>query len=240
MAFLVSSACGATLPLSPGSCCTHLHMYCDMQWQLSLPRQPLPLSLPPAASKTMVQVAARQWEGAFELLHPMPLSPGTQEHPEVGPAAALDAAIQRQPPTVWPRLEPWSWTLLGEVTEEEADEAEIAADAYHQTYMNGYNMTPGGKGRAVQHTEETRNAIFQALRTWPDQTLPTGLVKSVSGYSVTFFMDSKKNRRQFETLPEAQDFHDRSRDGVQIAIRHYDQSLPLYTKRTKCRGNDNR
>ena len=64
-----------------GSCCTHSHMYCHVQLQLSLPCQPLPLSLPQAASKTMVQVAAKQWEGAIELLPPMPLSSGTQEHP---------------------------------------------------------------------------------------------------------------------------------------------------------------
>lgn len=107
--------------------------------------------------------------------------------PEYQSSEALVAAIQRHPPTVWPLLEPWSWTLLGEVTEEEADEAEIAAIAHDNTYVNGYNMTPGGKGRAVPHTEQTRQAISQALRCWPDQTLPTGLVKTVNGYAVIFY-----------------------------------------------------
>ena len=99
--------------------------------------------------------------------------------PEYRGSVLLNEAIGRHPPTVWPRLEPWYWTLLGEVTEEGADEAEIAAIAHHNTFMNGYNMTPGGKGRAVPHTEQTRQAISQTLRRWPDQTLPTGLVRTL-------------------------------------------------------------
>ncbi len=153
--------------------------------------------------------------------------------PEYQSSEALVAAIQRHPPTVWPLLEPWSWTLLGEVTEEEADEAEIAAIAHDDTYVNGYNMTPGGKGRAMPHTEQTRQAISQALRCWLDQTLPTGLVKTVNGYAVIFYTDAKMGKRQFQTLQEAQAFHDSSRDGLQICIRHHDQSLPLHIKSYK-------
>ncbi len=45
-----------------------------------------------------------------------------------------------------------------------------------------------------------------------------------------FYTDAKMGKRQFQTLQEAQAFHDSSRDGLQICIRHHDQSLPLHIK----------
>ena len=146
-------------------------------------------------------------------------------------SVALNEAIKRHPPTAWPLLAPWSWTLLGEVTDEEADEAEIAAIAHHNTHANGYNMTPGGKGRAVPHTDTARHLISQAVRRWPDQSLPTGLLKSDNGYRVIVYSaDGRMSVRQFQTLQEAQAFHEDSQVGLHLGIKKCDHSLPLHIK----------
>jgi len=142
----------------------------------------------------------------------------------------LNAAIRRH------TRSDWSWQLLGEVpSEDQADEAEIAAIAYHNTYLNGYNMTTGGKGRAAPHTEATRHAIFQAARLYPDDTLPVGLIKRDEGYRVmAYSVDGRTTRRDFYSLEEAQAFHASVQDGLSIKLS--DGSLPLYIKTYKRRG----